>query len=72
MIGDEDDGTPPSIDLSALVGTMRTFIANLEPSPGDPAVAVAVYVFGRGVAEYVEFTYDFGLLDRKLAQIEKD
>lgn len=72
VIGDEDDGTPPSIDLSALVGTMRTFIANLEPSQGDPAVAVAVYVFGRGVAEYVEFTYDFELLDRKLAQIEKD
>ena len=72
VIGDESDGTPPSVDLSALIGSLRTLVASMKPDAGEPRVAVAIYVFGRDVAPYVPFTEDFADLDQKLAAIEKD
>ena len=72
VIGDEEDGTPPSVDLSALVGEMRNLVSSLKPTAGEAPVAVSIIVFARGVAEYVAFTDDFALIDEKLAAIEVD
>lgn len=68
MSGSVADGA----DLPTLIAALRNMVAELEPAPGEPPVAVSVSVFGRFVEEWLPFTRDFAAVDAALAQIEAD
>lgn len=69
---DVSDSVTESEDLPALIDEVRTFVGALSPSAGEPDVYVSIYVFGRGVGEYVPFTRDFAAVDDALAAIAVD
>jgi len=69
---DMSDSVAENEDLPALMLALRETVAALEPAPGEPDVAVSLYVFGRFVEELEPFTRDLSIIDASLEAIQND
>lgn len=58
--------------LPGLVEALHGLVDALEPQAGEPDVHMAVYVFARGVAEYVPFTRNLGTIRSALDVLRDD
>lgn len=72
LVIDVSDSITASRGLPALIEELRTLVSSLAPGADEPAVYVAVHVFGRDAAEYVPFTRDLAAVDAALAAISAD
>jgi hypothetical protein len=58
--------------LPELVDGLQGLVDTVEPQEGEPDVYMAVYVFARGVAEFVPFTRDLDTVRSALEVIRND